>query len=61
MNMNLFRSDTAWKGAFRDAGLTLIKEEVQKGFPLGLYEVKMCLVILIVAYEPATTQLIPRF
>ncbi|PAV23904.1 methyltransferase domain-containing [Pyrrhoderma noxium] len=41
LDSSLTRSDTAWKGAFRDAGLTLIKEEVQKGFPLGLYEVKI--------------------
>ena len=35
------RSDTAWKKAYRGAGLELIHEQVQHGFPEGLYEVKM--------------------
>lgn len=35
------RSDTAWKNAFSNAGLRLVREEVQKGFPAGLYPVKM--------------------
>ena len=36
----LRRSDLAWKKIFKDAGLTLIKEEVQHGLPEGLYPVK---------------------
>lgn len=40
LDSSFTRSDTAWKDAFRDAGLALIKEDVQKGFPSGLYEVK---------------------
>ncbi|KIK57767.1 hypothetical protein GYMLUDRAFT_172295 [Collybiopsis luxurians FD-317 M1] len=35
------RSDEAWKAAFREAGLTLVKEQVQNGLPEGLYVVKM--------------------
>lgn len=35
------RSDLAWKKFFADAGLTLIKEQVQQGFPKELYPVKM--------------------
>ncbi|KAG8829586.1 hypothetical protein FRC17_006354 [Serendipita sp. 399] len=34
------RSDSGWKQLFDQAGATLVKEEVQKGFPRGLYEVK---------------------
>lgn len=40
------RSDAAWKKTFADAGLTLIKEEQQQGFPEGLYPVKMYVFIL---------------
>ncbi|KAF9075241.1 AdoMet dependent proline di-methyltransferase-domain-containing protein [Rhodocollybia butyracea] len=35
------RSDMAWKAAFREADLELIKEQVQEGLPDGLYVVKM--------------------
>ncbi|KAJ3801328.1 AdoMet dependent proline di-methyltransferase-domain-containing protein [Lentinula aff. detonsa] len=35
------RSDMAWKAAFREAGLRLVKEQVQEGLPDGLYVVKM--------------------
>ena len=35
------RSDHAWKKAFADAGLELIKEQLQLGFPEGLYPVKL--------------------
>ena len=35
------RSDLAWKECFKQAGLTLIYEQLQKGFPDGLYPVKM--------------------
>ena len=35
------RSDLAWKKAFSDAGLTLLYEQTQLGFPAGLFEVKM--------------------
>ena len=35
------RSDLAWKKIFKDAGLTLAKEQIQYGLPEGLYEVKM--------------------
>jgi len=38
---SLTRSDLAWKKIFGDAGLTLVKEQVQHGLPAGLYEVKM--------------------
>ncbi|KDQ60941.1 hypothetical protein JAAARDRAFT_567941 [Jaapia argillacea MUCL 33604] len=38
---SLTRSDQAWKVLFRDAGLTIIQEQVQRGFPEGLYTVKM--------------------
>ncbi|GJE87164.1 AdoMet dependent proline di-methyltransferase-domain-containing protein [Phanerochaete sordida] len=38
---SLTRSDMAWKAAFATAGLTLVYEQVQRGFPEGLYEVKM--------------------
>ncbi|KIP09529.1 hypothetical protein PHLGIDRAFT_102746 [Phlebiopsis gigantea 11061_1 CR5-6] len=38
---SLTRSDKAWKKAFTRAGLTLIYEQVQRGFPEGLYQVKM--------------------
>ncbi|CAE7215162.1 unnamed protein product [Rhizoctonia solani] len=34
------RSDAAWKRVFKEAGLSLIKEEVQEGLPEGLLEVK---------------------
>ncbi|QRV85946.1 AdoMet-dependent proline di-methyltransferase [Ceratobasidium sp. AG-Ba] len=34
------RSDAAWKLVFKRAGLMLMKEEVQKGLPEGLLEVK---------------------
>ena len=40
LSLNLRRSDLAWKKIFKDAGLTLIKEEVQHGLPEGLYPVK---------------------
>ncbi|KAJ4487899.1 DUF858-domain-containing protein [Lentinula aciculospora] len=35
------RSDLAWKAAFREAGLRLVKEQIQEGLPDGLYVVKM--------------------
>ncbi|KAF8343953.1 alpha-N-methyltransferase NTM1 [Cantharellus anzutake] len=35
------RSDQKWRSIFREAGLTLIKDTVQLGFPEGLYTVKM--------------------
>ncbi|KAI0362138.1 hypothetical protein OH77DRAFT_1466527 [Trametes cingulata] len=38
---SLTRSDLAWKKAFADAGLRIIHEQVQQGFPEGLYPVKM--------------------
>ncbi|CDO69513.1 hypothetical protein BN946_scf184785.g18 [Trametes cinnabarina] len=38
---SLTRSDLAWKKAFADAGLRVIHEQVQHGFPEGLYTVKM--------------------
>ncbi|KAI0374926.1 DUF858-domain-containing protein [Pilatotrama ljubarskyi] len=38
---SLTRSDLAWKKAFADAGLRVIHEQVQQGFPEGLYPVKM--------------------
>ncbi|OCH94932.1 methyltransferase domain-containing protein [Obba rivulosa] len=38
---SLTRSDLVWKKAFSEAGLHLIHEQVQHGFPEGLYPVKM--------------------
>ncbi len=38
----LSRSDSAWKKIFMDAGLKLLKQQIQEGFPQGLYAVKMC-------------------
>ncbi|GBE81944.1 DUF858-domain-containing protein [Sparassis latifolia] len=38
---SLTRSDLAWKKCFSEAGLSLIHEQVQRGFPEGLYVVKM--------------------
>ncbi|CAL1704703.1 unnamed protein product [Somion occarium] len=38
---SLTRSDMAWKKAFTDAGLELLDERLQRGFPEGLYDVKM--------------------
>lgn len=38
---SLTRSDRTFKRIFSEAGLTLILERVQKGFPAGLFEVKM--------------------
>jgi len=35
------RSDQAWKTAFREAGLTLVKQQTQLGLPHGLYTVNM--------------------
>ncbi|KAI0798013.1 methyltransferase domain-containing protein [Abortiporus biennis] len=35
------RSDSAWKEVFKQAGLTLLHQKVQLGFPIGLFEVKM--------------------
>lgn len=38
---SLTRSDSAWKAAFMQAGLRLVREQVQEGLPEGLYTVKM--------------------
>jgi len=38
---SFIRSDQKWLSIFREAGLTLIKEKVQLGFPDGLFTVKM--------------------
>ncbi|RDB21120.1 Alpha N-terminal protein methyltransferase 1 [Hypsizygus marmoreus] len=38
---SLTRSDQAWKNIFRQAGLSLVAEQVQEGLPEGLYVVKM--------------------
>jgi protein N-terminal methyltransferase len=37
------RSDSLFKEIFEAAGLVLIKEQKQIGFPAGLYEVKLYL------------------
>ncbi|KAH8116916.1 methyltransferase domain-containing protein [Phellopilus nigrolimitatus] len=37
----LTRSDLAWKDIFASASLKILKEDVQPGFPEGLYSVKM--------------------
>jgi len=41
VDSSITRSDAAWKKLFKEAGLTLVKEQVQRGLPKGLYEVKM--------------------
>ncbi|TFK54766.1 DUF858-domain-containing protein [Heliocybe sulcata] len=38
---SITRSDMAFKQVFRDAGLRVVHEQVQEGFPAGLYVVKM--------------------
>ncbi|OSX65299.1 hypothetical protein POSPLADRAFT_1039033 [Postia placenta MAD-698-R-SB12] len=38
---SLTRSDLAWKNVFSEAGLRVVHEQVQRGFPSGLYTVKM--------------------
>ncbi|KAI0831340.1 AdoMet dependent proline di-methyltransferase-domain-containing protein [Trametes gibbosa] len=38
---SLTRSDLAWKEAFAEAGLQIVHEQIQLGFPEGLYTVKM--------------------
>ncbi|KAF9949373.1 hypothetical protein BGZ72_008842 [Mortierella alpina] len=38
---SMTRSDQVWKDVFQKAGLRLLREEVQKGFPPGLFAVKM--------------------
>jgi protein N-terminal methyltransferase len=38
---SMTRSDVVWKDIFLKAGLKLLREEVQKGFPSGLFAVKM--------------------
>ncbi|KAF9174802.1 hypothetical protein BGX20_009716 [Mortierella sp. AD010] len=38
---SMTRSDQVWKEMFEKAGLKLLKEDVQKGFPSGLFAVKM--------------------
>ncbi|KAG6851019.1 hypothetical protein H0H93_004506 [Arthromyces matolae] len=38
---SLTRSDMAWKNIFMEAGLQLVTEKVQEGFPSGLFVVKM--------------------
>ena len=35
------RSDLHWKKVFREAGLSLLHEQVQYGLPKGLFTVKM--------------------
>ncbi|KAI1795849.1 AdoMet dependent proline di-methyltransferase-domain-containing protein [Ganoderma leucocontextum] len=39
---SLTRSDLAWKKCFANASLKVIREQIQNGFPEGLYPVKMC-------------------
>ncbi|KAF9535299.1 AdoMet dependent proline di-methyltransferase-domain-containing protein [Crepidotus variabilis] len=38
---SLTRSDAAWKKLFNDAGLRLVREQIQEGLPEGIYVVKM--------------------
>ncbi|KAF9421333.1 hypothetical protein BGZ94_008859 [Podila epigama] len=38
---SMTRSDAVWKEMFEKSGLKLLREEVQKGFPSGLFAVKM--------------------
>ncbi|PPQ87967.1 hypothetical protein CVT25_001046 [Psilocybe cyanescens] len=42
---SLTRSDMAWKTIFKQAGLRLIREQVQEGLPDELFVVKMCVII----------------
>lgn len=37
---SLTRSEAAWKRIFKDADLSIVKEEVQEGLPEGLFMVK---------------------
>ncbi len=39
--MTRFRSDLHWKKVFREAGLSILREQVQIGLPRGLFTVKM--------------------
>ena len=39
--MTRFRSDLYWKKVFREAGLRILREQVQYGLPKGLFTVKM--------------------
>ena len=50
----LDRSDSAWKKAFADAGLKILKEEVQQGFPEGLYAVKTCVSFSLILVQSLT-------
>ncbi|KAF9196338.1 hypothetical protein BGZ50_000740 [Haplosporangium sp. Z 11] len=38
---SMTRSDLVWKDMFQKAGLRLLREEMQKGFPSGLFAVKI--------------------
>ncbi|KAI0736770.1 DUF858-domain-containing protein [Fomitopsis betulina] len=38
---SLTRSDLAWKKAFAEAGLTIVRQQLQRGFPEGLYAVNI--------------------
>jgi protein N-terminal methyltransferase len=38
---SLTRSDKAWKQTFEQAGLRLVREQIQDGLPEGLFVVKM--------------------
>ena len=38
---SMTRSDLVWKEMFDKSSLRLLREEVQKGFPSGLFAVKM--------------------
>jgi hypothetical protein len=40
-NLITVSSDKVWKHVFEQAGLRLIREEVQDGLPEGLFVVKM--------------------
>lgn len=39
---NLYRTDKDFHRCFKRAGLDVVKEEVQKGFPEGLFVVRTC-------------------
>jgi len=41
LDASVTRSNQAWLGIFRDAGLTLVREQTQMGLQSGLYVVKM--------------------
>ena len=55
-HVRTMRSDLAWKKAFAEAGLTLVHQQLQRGFPDGLYAVNMYAILpwlLLCSYVPS--------